>query len=93
MNDATLDLSKPVFPFGERPRYGDAFHLASEKTFAPDIASATIRFTLRPYTPAELQTIFGINVGRTDHARRSNGNILRQAASGKPSGRLPTTSK
>jgi hypothetical protein len=57
-NDTPIDLSKPVFPFGEQPRYGDAFHLASDKAFAPDVASVTTRFTLRPYTLADLQAIF-----------------------------------
>lgn len=58
INDMTADLSKPVFPFGERPKYGDAFHLASGKGFAPDVAKATIRFTLRPYTTEDLREIF-----------------------------------
>jgi len=57
-NGTPLDASKPVFPFGERPRYGDAFHIASAKAFGPDIEAATVSITLRAYTVAELQAIF-----------------------------------
>ena len=58
VNDTAVDLSKPVFPFGERPRYGDAFHIVSDRGFAPDVGNATIHFTIRPYTVADLQGIF-----------------------------------
>ncbi|HET9193087.1 MAG TPA: hypothetical protein VFO21_09420 [Vicinamibacterales bacterium] len=57
-NDTPLDLSRPARPFGERPRYGDAFHVGSAKAFGPDVASATLRITLRIYTVAEVQAIF-----------------------------------
>jgi hypothetical protein len=57
-NDIPLDLSKPARPFGERPRYGDAFHLGSAKAFGADVATVTLRVTLRVYTTTELQAIF-----------------------------------
>jgi hypothetical protein len=58
-NQTALDLSKPAFPFGERPRYGDAFHIASSKAFGPEVGTATVQVSLRGYTLAELQAIFG----------------------------------
>jgi hypothetical protein len=64
-NATPLDGSKPVFPFGERPRYGDAFYIASDKAFAPDIETATVHITLRPYTTADLQAIFASVVANT----------------------------
>ena len=65
-NETPLDASKPLFPFGERPRYGDAFHIASDKAFGPDIATATVHITLRPYTQTDLQAIFASSsVGTT----------------------------
>src|SRR5262245_51818519 len=58
LNATPLDASKPVFPFGERPRYGDAFYIATDRIFAPDISSVTVSTTIRPYTTADLQAIF-----------------------------------
>ncbi|WP_338699881.1 putative baseplate assembly protein [Bradyrhizobium sp. 26S5] len=58
INDTIADLSKPIVPFGERPRYGDAFHIASGKGFVREVARATVRFTLRVYTRAVLAEIF-----------------------------------
>jgi hypothetical protein len=63
-NDTPLDLSKPAFPFGERPRYGDAFHIGSAKAFGTDVASASVQITLRPYTLADLQAIFNSMAAR-----------------------------
>ncbi|MGJ4951513.1 putative baseplate assembly protein [Bradyrhizobium sp. HKCCYLS20291] len=61
-NDARLDLTKPARPFGERPRYGDAFYLGSMQAFAPDVGVVNLRFTLHPYDTAALSSIFG-NLG------------------------------
>jgi len=57
-NETKLDLSRPMRPFGERPRYGDAFHIASAMAFAPDVASAIIRVTLNPYARTDLERTF-----------------------------------
>ncbi|MEP7305156.1 MAG: putative baseplate assembly protein [Acidobacteriota bacterium] len=64
-NDTSLDVSKPAFPFGARPRYGDAFHVASAKAFGADIATATVQVTLRLYSVAEVQEMFKNIVGNT----------------------------
>jgi hypothetical protein len=58
LNSTPLDASKPVFPFGERPRYGDAFYIATDRIFAADISGVTVSLTIRPYTTADLQAIF-----------------------------------
>jgi hypothetical protein len=53
-NAAKLDATKPFLPFGRRPMYGDALYLGSRVGFAPDNASVTLTFTIRPYTNAAL---------------------------------------
>lgn len=45
-NFAPLDLSKDCFPFGEKPRVGDAFLLASQEVFARPGATVTVDVTL-----------------------------------------------
>src|SRR5690606_38336722 len=57
-NDTPLDLSKPARPFGERPLYGDAFHVGSTKAFGPGVAAATLKVTIRLYAVADVQAIF-----------------------------------
>jgi len=57
-NAATLDVSKPFRPFGDRPRYADAFYLAGADAISPAVASLTLTFEILPYTDADLQAIF-----------------------------------
>ena len=57
-NSTKLDLSKPFLPFGERPRYGDAFYVGSDIAFSSDISDVTLQFQIRNYTNSELQDIF-----------------------------------
>jgi hypothetical protein len=57
-NAAPLDVSKPFYPFGRRPVYGDALYLASNVGFAPDNDTVTLGFTIRPYFNADLQSQF-----------------------------------
>src|SRR5262249_54200417 len=41
-NQTPVDLSKDFFPFGEKPRIGDAFYLSSEEAFARPGAQVTL---------------------------------------------------
>ena len=53
-----IDLARPFKPFGDRPRYGDAFYLGAALAFAPEVDQVTVNLTLKPYLTAELQKIF-----------------------------------
>jgi hypothetical protein len=53
-----IDLARPFKPFGDRPRYGDAFYLSAARAFAPEVDSVTVTLTLKPYLTADLQRIF-----------------------------------
>jgi hypothetical protein len=65
-NTLPLDFSKPVFPFGQRPKYGDAFYIGHDVAFGPDVESVVLRFTVRNYTNADLARIFtGIESNET----------------------------
>lgn len=57
-NDTPIDPTKPVYPFGQRPQYGDAFYIGSKQAFSPDIQSLTLKFTIHPYSDAELKEIY-----------------------------------
>ena len=57
-NANALDLSKPFLPFGERPRYGDAFYLGSRTAFSPEVLNVTFDITILPYTRADLLALF-----------------------------------
>jgi hypothetical protein len=57
-NNTPVDPSKPIYPFGQRPQYGDAFYIGSKKAFAPDIQSVTLAFTIWPYKDDKLKEIF-----------------------------------
>lgn len=57
-NNNPVDLSKPFYPFGERPLYGDAFYMGSVNAFSPDVAEVTLTFTIRSYIDNELREIF-----------------------------------
>jgi len=41
-----LDVTKDFFPFGERPKIGDAFYLASREAFSDPDATVTLQFQL-----------------------------------------------
>ncbi|MEA2690832.1 MAG: hypothetical protein QOJ16_219, partial [Acidobacteriota bacterium] len=45
-NQIPIDLSKDFFPFGEKPRIGDALYLASEEVFSKPGAAAEIAVAL-----------------------------------------------
>lgn len=57
-NSNPIDLSKPFYPFGERPKYGDAFYIGSKEAFSPDVNEVTLTFSILPYRNAELEKIF-----------------------------------
>ena len=54
----SLDLARPFKPFGDRPRYGDAFYLSADLAFASEVDAVTVTFTLKPYLTTDLQRIF-----------------------------------
>lgn len=45
-NQAAADLTKDFFPFGEKPRFGDAFYLAHREAFSEEGASVTVTLNL-----------------------------------------------
>jgi len=45
-NQAPVDLSKDFFPFGEKPKVGDVFYLASEEAFSKPGASVNLHVAL-----------------------------------------------
>jgi len=53
-----IDLSRPWKPFGDRPRFGDAFYLSSAHAFAPEVQLITVTAQLKPYLTTDLQKIF-----------------------------------
>jgi len=57
-NNTPIDLSKPFYPFGQRPQYGDAFYIGSKKAFAPDVQSVTLEFTIHPYSDADIKEMY-----------------------------------
>ena len=54
----SIDLSRPFKPFGDRPRFGDAFYLSSALAFAPEVDSVIVTVDLKPYLTAALQKTF-----------------------------------
>ncbi len=54
-NNAPLDVTKGFLPFGDTPKTGDAFYIASKDIFAKDGADVTIKFNLQPPQPPELK--------------------------------------
>jgi len=53
VNQAPLDPTKDFFPFGEKPKFNDAFYLASDEAFSKPRATVTIDVTAT--TPAGAQ--------------------------------------
>jgi Baseplate J-like protein len=51
-NQLPIDLSKPFYPFGEKPKYGDTLYLGSSKSFAKAGANVTLTLDL-----ANLETL------------------------------------
>jgi hypothetical protein len=41
-NNAALDLTKDFFPFGEKPKFGDTFYLASREAFSTEEVTVTL---------------------------------------------------
>jgi hypothetical protein len=58
-NGTPVDLTKPFKPFGERPRYGDAFYLASDRALAPEVENVSIFIELKTYSNDDLGKIAG----------------------------------
>ncbi|HEX2223682.1 MAG TPA: putative baseplate assembly protein, partial [Thermoanaerobaculia bacterium] len=60
-NDVPVDLSKDFLPFGEKPRVGDVFYLASEEAFSKPGAEVSLHVTLsdgvKPEPSSDLQLI------------------------------------
>jgi hypothetical protein len=50
-NAALVDVTQDFFPFGEAPREGDAFYLASREVFAKAEADVTLTFNVRRLQP------------------------------------------
>ncbi|MES1164420.1 MAG: hypothetical protein ABUR63_01580, partial [Verrucomicrobiota bacterium] len=53
-----VDLSRPFKPFGDRPRFGDAFYICNPRAFAPEVDTVTVNVDLKPYSTLALQSIF-----------------------------------
>jgi hypothetical protein len=47
-NGIPLDLTKDIYPFGERPSFGDTFYISSKEVFSKEGATITIGVTLSP---------------------------------------------
>lgn len=47
-NNAPLDVTKGFLPFGDTPKTGDAFFIASQDIFSKEGADVTIKFNLQP---------------------------------------------
>ncbi len=45
-NQFLIDLSKPFYPFGEKPKFGDILYLGSRAAFAKEGADVTLRLDL-----------------------------------------------
>jgi hypothetical protein len=45
-NQLPVDLSKPFYPFGEKPKFGDTLYLANEKAFSKSGATVTLHVNL-----------------------------------------------
>lgn len=63
-NTLPADFSTPIYPFGEHPKYGDAFYIGSRLAFSPKVASVNIDFTINLYNQNLLKNIFS-NVTET----------------------------
>jgi hypothetical protein len=64
-NSTPIDPSKPVYPFGQRPQYGDAFYIGSKQAFAPDVASVFLKFDIHSYTENKIKEIYkNLNLAR-----------------------------
>jgi len=57
-NSTPIDPSKPIYPFGQRPQYGDAFYIGSKQAFAPGVDRVTLTFTIHPYTNIKIKEKF-----------------------------------
>lgn len=45
-NNTPLDLSKDFYPFGERPKFNDTFHIGSKEVFSKEGATVTMKIVL-----------------------------------------------
>jgi hypothetical protein len=59
INSTAVDPSKPVYPFGQRPQYGDAFYIGSREAFAPNVDNVTLSFTILPYSNSDIEGLYG----------------------------------
>jgi hypothetical protein len=63
-NAQAADLTKPFFPFGEKPKFGDTLYLAQHEAFADQRAAITLNVTLA--NPADALNPPPIDATRTD---------------------------
>jgi predicted phage baseplate assembly protein len=54
VNTAPADVTKDFFPFGESPKVGDTFYLASREALAKPNATVTLHVGVRPSPPPKL---------------------------------------
>jgi len=55
---SAVDLSRPFKPFGDRPRFGDAFYLSSRQAFSAEVDTIHVVASIKPYLTGALQQIF-----------------------------------
>lgn len=58
VNSEAVDPSKPVYPFGYRPQYGDAFYIGNKEAFAPNVENVTLAFNILPYSDAKISEFY-----------------------------------
>ena len=56
-NQSPIDLSKPFYPFGEKPKFGDTLYLGSHQSFAKAGANVTLNLNL-----ADLSELLGVTL-------------------------------
>jgi hypothetical protein len=69
VNGAAVDTTKEIFPFGERPRFGDTFYLASREAFSKPGAVVTIAIDLVNPESGGIQTPIPPVTGRSVRLR------------------------
>jgi len=57
-NHTPVDPSKPIYPFGQRPQFGDAFYIGSQQAFAPEVETVTLKFETHEYSDDNLKKMY-----------------------------------
>ncbi len=65
-NTQLLDVSKPIYPFGEFPKFGDVLYVRSDEAFTNRVKEVELRILLNAPSLAELQNQFSNLVNSTD---------------------------